>query len=385
MARSSKSPKQLKWLVVPWGTVNEAELTNALYDANAAQGSFRFVSHREPLPLNVDKYLLPDGGYHLEEAAKELIQQPCFKRLPIEENLMLITSIPYSIPGAEICIVEGKNFPGYFNETDLTRDGRISLISTFLWDQLPPREDLAVVTINGRRVLSPYILLNLANIALDRFVKVPNHNRSVGCPNDYCDKPHDIDIFFEHGKWFCKRLCSRKINEAIYDGVLHTEQLKAMKRILNVARGKPANDGFDSCFISYGHEEPDISFVRRLQKDLKKRGIESWLWDTDNKPGDETWSSINRARHYADRMISVISSNSLKKEGFRIELKSQMREKRNKIIPLLLDEQCEKNKFNDYPELKAELKSLMRKNYADFVRREYSVALSRLIKALHWK
>lgn len=370
------------WVVVPWGTTNTAELFNALLTANVAQDQFRFELHREALPLDAERYRLADGGLDLDRAAKDLMRRRNFKQLA-SANLVLVTAEPYSAPGAVGGEVKGVFLPGFFYETDVLGDGRVSIVSTFLWDHLPPRADLDVLAPSGRRAWPPYLLWALAIVVLDKLIDTEAHQEILACPNDYSHDVESIDAFFAQGRWLCEERCNPILRDGVARGRLHLEQWKAVKRILNRARGRPANGGFDSCFISYGR--PDRVFARRLYRDLKARNIECWIYDEDSLPGDRTWRSIDDARKFAERILMICSSKSLARAGVKKELELQVDENRDKLIPISRDTEWLDEGFSVDRGLGNLVPFLRERNYADFVNRSYAEALERLVRALHWK
>lgn len=399
--------ENIAFLVKPWGTTNATELWHARLAANAAQDCFVFNPDYEPLPLDPDRYRLADSGLDLDRAVKDLMRQSYFKQLA-SSNLILVTAAPYSELGAVPAFVRfeevrGKitavpysgpgavpsevsdvvSLVGFFYETDVLGDGKVSIISTYLWDSLPARPDLKVLGPSGRRAWEPYLLWAFAIIALDKLVDTECHRETLACPNDFCHNVVDIDTFFERGKWFCEKYCNPTIRKALGAGKFHVEQMNAIKRLLNRARGQPANDGYYSCFISYG--TPDHEFAKKIYDDLKTRDIECWIYDVDSEPGPVTWEEINAARRSAERVLMICSSKSLTRPGVLKELEMQIDENRDKLIPISIDTEWLSEGFRASRGLADLIPFLRERNYADFVARPYHEALERLVKALHWK
>lgn len=372
----------MRLTVAPWGTTNTAELFNTVLTANIVQNQFHFESRHEAPPLNAEQYRLPDGGLDLDRAVHDLMRRRHFKQLA-SANLVLVTAEPYSSPGAVGSRVEGRVLPGYCYETDVLGDGKVSIISTYVWDHLPARPDLTVLAPSGRRAWPPYLLSSLAMIALDKLIGTESHGETLACPNDYCHDVADIDAFFARGRWLCEEICNPILRDGVARGILHLDQWNAVKRMLNRARGRPANDGFSSCFISYGR--PDRAFAQRLCADLKARGIECWIYEEDSLPGDRTWQSINDARKSAERFLVICSSESLKREGVKKELELQVDENRDKVIPISRDNHWLDEGFSIDRGLGDLMPFLRERNYADFANRSYTEALERLVRALRWK
>ena len=164
--------------VAPWGIMDTAELANAVVAANAAQGRFRFGLSREALPLDAESYRLPDGGLDLDKAARDLVRRKPFRQLA-SGNLILVTTEPYSAPGAVGSEGEINPLPGYFHDDDVLGDGRVSIVSTFLWDRLPSKPDLDVLAPSGgRRVQTPYLLRTGESISVGLSPFAPRKPRS---------------------------------------------------------------------------------------------------------------------------------------------------------------------------------------------------------------
>jgi len=373
----------MQFNVAPWGTTNTAELFNAFLAANAVQNQFHFNPYLEGLSLDVEHYRLAEGGLDLDRAVKDLMRRSKNFRQLASTNLVLVTAEPYSSPGAVGCEVNGVVLPGFFYESDVLGDNKVSIISTFLWDHLPDRPDITVLAPSGRRALQPYLLEALSAVIINKLIYIETHIETFACPNDYCHNVRDVDAFFERGKWFCEERCNPILRKNVVSGKLSLEQWKALKRILNRARGQQENGGFDSCFISYGYDDRD--FALRLYRDLKKRNIECWIYDEDSLPGDPMWPSINNARKLAERMLIICSSKSLKREGVKKELELQVDENRDKLIPISVDNEWRRKEFFIDRGLGNLIPFLWERIYADFENRSYYPrALKRLIRSLQW-
>lgn len=192
----------ISFLVKPWGDFGTAELWNACDAANAAQDSYIFKKDYEALPLNPDPYRLSDGGLDLDKSVKDMMRKRDFKLLT-SNSLILVSTAPYSEQGCQPNMVYGASQPGFFHEADVLGDKKVSIISTYLWDNLKPRQEIPMLSsASGRRTWEPYLLFSFAVMALDKFVRLETHKETLACPSDYCDNVVDIDVFFEQGRWF---------------------------------------------------------------------------------------------------------------------------------------------------------------------------------------
>lgn len=94
-----------------------------------------------------------------------------------------------------------------------------------------------------------------------------------------------------------------------------------------------------SSFISYSrHDSP---FARRLYGELQSRGIRCWLDEHDLKMGDRILDVVSDAIRLHDKILLCCSEESLTSwwvtDEIRSALERERREKRDIIIPLILD------------------------------------------------
>jgi hypothetical protein len=84
---------------------------------------------------------------------------------------------------------------------------------------------------------------------------------------------------------------------------------------------------FYSCFISYSSE--DHEFANRLYSDLQNRGIRCWFAPENMKGGKKSYDQINDAIRLHDKLLLVVSENSMKSDWVATEIrKARIREKR---------------------------------------------------------
>ena len=136
-----------------------------------------------------------------------------------------------------------------------------------------------------------------------------------------------------------------------------------------------------SCFVCYG--EPDKTFAEELVKNLKSKGIRSWIFSLDSTPGQKLWKQVTEKRQKLDKMIVLCSEKSLTRPGVKKELEEQIDEDPEKIVPISLDNIWTQEGFSiirDGRDLKQYLMDFI---YADFSdRTKYEHAFSKLLKAL---
>ena len=95
---------------------------------------------------------------------------------------------------------------------------------------------------------------------------------------------------------------------------------------------------FDSCFISYSSKDDD--FARRLHADLQDRGVRCWFAPHDMKGGEKLHEQIKQAIHLQDRLLLVLSENSMDSEWVKTEIATarqrEIDEKRRVLFPISL-------------------------------------------------
>jgi hypothetical protein len=371
--KDKESDKVIRFSLVPWGHINVAELDNAVRSSNLSQHSFEFSNIRSIVPIREDNYSLASGNLDLERAAKDLMKRKRFRSMA-SGNIILVTSRPYSTPDANIYD------ESYYLDDRLQFAENIAIVSTHLWEQLSPNPDLYVLKPDGRRAIVPFLHYCFAMIALDRCVSAPiaYHTQTLGCPFDYCYEPKDIDYFFKTGK-FCDD-CNQHVLEELSKGKLSISQFNSMKRLLNLAVGRPVNYGLTSCFISYG--EPDKEFAKKLDEGLRNKGIETWMYEMHSTPGKRTWSEIIEKRRSYDKFLVICSVKSLSRDGVLKEIEQQVDENPRKIVPISIDHFWLKPRFV-VKRGKSDLKPFLRDlNYADFTVKTFEHALDRLVISL---
>ncbi|MFL6281910.1 MAG: toll/interleukin-1 receptor domain-containing protein [Pyrinomonadaceae bacterium] len=95
---------------------------------------------------------------------------------------------------------------------------------------------------------------------------------------------------------------------------------------------------FNSCFISYSHKDED--FVRRLYSRMREAELRVWFAPEDIQGGQKIHEQIYQAIQIHDRLLIVLSENSLKSEWVMTEIrkarKVELKENRRKLFPIRL-------------------------------------------------
>jgi len=93
-----------------------------------------------------------------------------------------------------------------------------------------------------------------------------------------------------------------------------------------------------SCFISYNHKDGD--FAKRLHSRLRDSQIRVWFSPEDIKGGAKLYEQIDRAIQVHDRLLLVLSENSLQSEWVMTEIrkarKVELKERQRKLFPIRL-------------------------------------------------
>jgi uncharacterized protein YjbI with pentapeptide repeats len=97
---------------------------------------------------------------------------------------------------------------------------------------------------------------------------------------------------------------------------------------------------FYSCFISYSSKDHD--FAERLHADLLAKGVRCWLDKEDLKIGEEFRPRIDEAIRRHDKLLLVLSQQSVKSSWVETEVETAFeKERRSKklvLFPIRLDE-----------------------------------------------
>jgi hypothetical protein len=95
---------------------------------------------------------------------------------------------------------------------------------------------------------------------------------------------------------------------------------------------------FYSCFISYSTK--DEEFARRLHSRMRAEKLRVWFAPEDIKGGEKIHEQIERAIQLHDRLLIVLSENSMQSEWVTTEIrnarKTEIKEKRRKLFPIRL-------------------------------------------------
>jgi uncharacterized protein YjbI with pentapeptide repeats len=95
-----------------------------------------------------------------------------------------------------------------------------------------------------------------------------------------------------------------------------------------------------SCFISYSSK--DEAFAKLLHADLQNSGVRCWFAPEDMKIGDKFRRRIDEAIHVHERLLLILSENSVSSEWVEKEVETafekEQRQKRTVLFPLRLDD-----------------------------------------------
>jgi hypothetical protein len=95
-----------------------------------------------------------------------------------------------------------------------------------------------------------------------------------------------------------------------------------------------------SCFISYSTK--DEQFAERLHADLQNNGVRCWFAPENLKIGDKLRSSFDEAIRLHDKLMVLLSENSVKSSWVEKEVETaferERKEKRTVLFPIRLDD-----------------------------------------------
>ena len=97
---------------------------------------------------------------------------------------------------------------------------------------------------------------------------------------------------------------------------------------------------FYSCFIS--HSAKDKRFCERLYADLQAKGVRVWYFPEDAKWGETVWGEIDRSIKVYDKLIVVLSENSLQSGPVNREIERALiredKEGKGILFPIRIDD-----------------------------------------------
>jgi hypothetical protein len=95
---------------------------------------------------------------------------------------------------------------------------------------------------------------------------------------------------------------------------------------------------FYSCFISYSTKDED--FARRLHLRMREEQMRVWFAPEDIRGGEKLYEQIDRAIQVHDRLLLVLSENSIHSEWVMTEIRrarqTEIKENRRKLFPIRL-------------------------------------------------
>lgn len=149
-------------------------------------------------------------------------------------------------------------------------------------------------------------------------------------------------------------------------------------------------DGIEyySCFISYSSKDED--FAKKLHRDLQAEHVRCWFAPEDLKIGDEIRPRIDEAIRMHDKLLIVLSENSVgspwvRKEvetafGKEMKFETEQKQRRTVLFPIRLDEAVMKTDEAWAADIK------LTRNIGDFrhwkSHDEYQKAFERLLRDL---
>lgn len=139
---------------------------------------------------------------------------------------------------------------------------------------------------------------------------------------------------------------------------------------------------FYSCFISYSSK--DQAFAERLYADLQSKGVRCWFAPEDLKIGDELRYRIDESIQKYDKLLLVLSTDSVASHWVRHEVETAMGKeqegKPNVLFPIRLDEAVMQSKAGWASHVR------LTRHIGDFIRWKdhdaYQVAFERLLRDL---
>jgi hypothetical protein len=97
-----------------------------------------------------------------------------------------------------------------------------------------------------------------------------------------------------------------------------------------------------SCFISYRAKGDDEEFARRLYDSLQGKGVRCWFAPHDLPIGAKTWDAIDEAIKLRDKLLVILSENSIASDWVEDEVQKAFAEERDRkelvLFPVRIDD-----------------------------------------------
>ncbi len=111
--------------------------------------------------------------------------------------------------------------------------------------------------------------------------------------------------------------------------------------LVGYARARaPRASSFPSCFISYSSRDPD--FTQLIHQDLLAKGVPCWLASENMKIGDKILDRLVQSIRLHDKLLLVLSENSIDSEWVEDEVTTAFEEERKRgrtvLFPVRLDD-----------------------------------------------
>jgi hypothetical protein len=90
---------------------------------------------------------------------------------------------------------------------------------------------------------------------------------------------------------------------------------------------------FYSCFISYSHK--DEKFAKRLHSRMQEERLRVWYAPEDLKAGEKIYEQIDQAIRIFDKLLLVLSENSMKSEWVITEIRKARKRERESGVRML--------------------------------------------------
>jgi len=137
-----------------------------------------------------------------------------------------------------------------------------------------------------------------------------------------------------------------------------------------------------SCFLSYSSK--DNEFARRLFNDLQGKNVRTWFAPEDLKIGDRFRSRIDESIRIHDKLVLILSANSVHSDWVETEVESAIEREKNEgknvLFPIAIDDE---GMTSDQP-LAADIRR--RRHIGDFRKWKshdhYAIAFDKLVQDL---
>lgn len=273
-----------RFRIINLGQSLATPVANLAIKLNEIQSEFHFVVSPQIIEPDHSKKL-EDGSYFFEDIG-EIIKDFMYKN-KYNERPIAITEYPLN------------------DELFSSCDNELAVLSLHNWENF------------SQYTVDKGLLYLVADALLTFFMDYAPHDKTYGCPNDYCEGLVDINIGMKKAE-YCDK-CKKLISKAVEQGKITINEVASIYRILDNVIDRTV------CFVQIPFEEKFTPIYNTIKKVTNELGIYCSR-DSDEKGHPVIIDTIREMIYRADFVVADLSgknSNVFYELGFAHALNKQ--------------------------------------------------------------